>query len=151
MPTKGTRTGMGARCVGHGGSNAPPPRFCEANVKSLNLTIGASPNLDCAPPVLLICPPSFHSHRAPIRHRSNARNDAFFGFSALILRGADFCHVTLITYPQATLTRVKPKPPMRQYNCTMGNKKIYIIGIPQSQTECSLYNSISGATDYCTL
>ena len=26
-----------------------------------------------------------------------------------------------------TLTRVKPKPPMRQYNCTMGNKKIYIM------------------------
>ena len=54
-------------------------------------------------------------------------------------------------YPQATLTRVKPKSPMRQYNCTMGNKRIYIMEIPQSQTECSLYNSISGATDYCTL
>ena len=57
---------MGARCVGHGGSNSPPPRFCEANVKSLILTIGASPDLDCAPPVLLICPSSFHSHRAPM-------------------------------------------------------------------------------------
>ena len=59
---------MGARCVGHGGSNAPPPtRFCEANVKSLILTIGASPNLDCTRPVLLIWPPpSFHSHRAPM-------------------------------------------------------------------------------------
>ena len=48
------------------GGQMPPPRFCEANVKSLNLTIGASPNLNCAPPVLLICPPSFHSHRAPM-------------------------------------------------------------------------------------
>ena len=58
---------MGARFVGHGGSNAPPPRFCKANVKSLILTIGASPDLDCAHPVLLICPlPSFHSHRAPM-------------------------------------------------------------------------------------
>ena len=44
-----------------------PPRFCEANVKSLILTIGAPPDLYCALPVLLICPPSFHSHRAPMR------------------------------------------------------------------------------------
>ena len=57
---------MGARCVGHGGSRAPPPRFCEANVKSLILTIGAPPDLYCALPVLLMCPPSFHSHRAPM-------------------------------------------------------------------------------------
>ena len=42
------------------GVKCPPPRFCEANVKSLLLTIGASPDLDCAPP------PSFHSHRAPM-------------------------------------------------------------------------------------
>ena len=33
----------------------------------------------------------------------------------------------------------------------MRNKKIYTMEIPQSQTECSLYNSISGATDYCTV
>ena len=56
---------MGARCVGHGEDTCPPPpRFCEANVKSLILTIGAPPDLYCALPVLLMCPPSFHSHRA---------------------------------------------------------------------------------------
>ena len=48
---------MGARCVGHGGH--VPPRFCEANVKSLILTIGAPPYLYCALPVLLMCPPVF--------------------------------------------------------------------------------------------
>ena len=61
------------------------------------------------------------------------------------LRGADFCRVTLnryhIPYPHNTLTRSKP-----QIQCTMGNKTIY-----QSQTKRSLYNSISGATDYCAL
>ena len=48
------------------GATCPPPRFCEANVKSLILTIGAPPDLYCALPVLLICPLSFHSHRAPM-------------------------------------------------------------------------------------
>ena len=57
----------------------------------------------------------------------------------------------LITYPQATLHTHTRQAEAAQYNCTMGNKKIYIMEIPQSQTECSLYNSISGATDYCTL
>ena len=42
------------------GGGTCPPRFCEANVKSLILTIGA------CPPVLLMFPPSFHSHRAPM-------------------------------------------------------------------------------------
>ena len=56
---------MGARCVGHGVARAPP-RFWEANVKSLILTIGALPDLYYALPVLLMCPPSFHSHRAPM-------------------------------------------------------------------------------------
>ena len=43
------------------------PRFCEANVKSLILTIGASPDLDCAPPSFINSPhPSFHSHWAPM-------------------------------------------------------------------------------------
>ena len=59
---------MGARCVGHGG-HVPPPRFCEANVKSLILTIGASPDLYFALPVLLMCPPSFHIHLAPMGAR----------------------------------------------------------------------------------
>ena len=44
-----------------------PPRFCEANLKSLILTIGASPDLYCALPVLLMCHPSFDSYRAPMR------------------------------------------------------------------------------------
>ena len=60
---------MGARCVGHGRHVPPPPRsrFCEANVQSLSLTIGAPPpDLYCALPVLLMCPPSFQSHRAPM-------------------------------------------------------------------------------------
>ena len=60
-------TYMGARCVGHGGGGARAPRFCEANVKSLILTIGAPPpDLYCARPVLLMCPPGFYSHRAPM-------------------------------------------------------------------------------------
>ena len=43
------------------------PDFCEANVKSLILTIGAPPpDLYCVLPVLLMFPPSFHSHRAPM-------------------------------------------------------------------------------------
>ena len=55
----------------------------------------------------------------------------------------------LITYPTHT---THSHTPSRQYNCTMGNKKIYIMEIPQCQTKwCSLYNSISGATDYCAL
>ena len=64
------------------------------------------------------------------------------------LRGADFCRVTLITYPQTHITHT------RQAANTIAqweNKKIYIMEIPQSPTECSLLNSISGATDYCTL
>ena len=51
---------------GTGGGGTCPSRFCEANVKSLILTIGAPPDLYIALPVLLMCPPSFHSHRAPM-------------------------------------------------------------------------------------
>ena len=40
-------------CRPREGGKCPPPRFCESNVKSLILTIGAPP-------------PSFHSHRAPM-------------------------------------------------------------------------------------
>ena len=54
-------------CRARGGGGHVPPRFCEANVKSLILTIGAPPDLYCALPVLLMCPPSFHSHRAPMQ------------------------------------------------------------------------------------
>ena len=64
---------MGARCVGHGGHvrpvPTPPPRYCEAYVKFLILTIDAPPpppDLYCAHFVLFMCPPSFHSHRAPM-------------------------------------------------------------------------------------
>ena len=44
-------TNMGAGCVGHGGHVSP--RFCEANLKSLILTIGAPP------PRFILCSPSF--------------------------------------------------------------------------------------------
>ena len=54
----------------------------------------------------------------------------------------------LITYPTHT---THSHAPSRQYNCTMGNKNIYIMEIPQSQTKCNLYNSISGATDLITV
>ena len=43
---------MGARCVGHRGGGARAPRFCEANVKSLILTIGA--------PQIYIVPSQFY-------------------------------------------------------------------------------------------
>ena len=56
----------------------------------------------------------------------------------------------LITFTYPTHT-THSHAPSRKYNCTMGNKTIYIMEIPQSQTKCSLYNSISGATDYCAL
>ena len=37
---------MGGSSIGHGGgARAPPPRFLEANVKSLIFTIGAPPDL----------------------------------------------------------------------------------------------------------
>ena len=39
------------------GVKCASPRFCEANVKSLILTIGASTDLDCAPPPVLLIPP----------------------------------------------------------------------------------------------
>ena len=38
----------------------------------------------------------------------------------------------LITYPTHT---THSHAPSRQYNCTMGNKTIYIMKIPQSQTQ----------------
>ena len=54
----------------------------------------------------------------------------------------------LITCPTHT---THSHAPSRQYNCTMGNKTICIMEIPQSKTKRSLYNSISCATDYCAL
>ena len=46
------------------------------------------------------------------------------------------------THPHYTLTQAAN---------TIAQWEIYIMEIPQSQTKCSLYNSISGATDYCTV
>ena len=44
-----------------------PPRFCEANVKIFNFDYcPPPPDLYCALQVLLMCPPSFHSHQAPM-------------------------------------------------------------------------------------
>ena len=48
------------------GGGVRAPRFCEANIKSLILTIGPPPRFILCPPSFVMCPPSFHSHRAPM-------------------------------------------------------------------------------------
>ena len=47
------------------------------------------------------------------------------------------------TYPHYTLARAKPQIQLHNWKI----EKIYITKMPESQTDCSLYNSISGAND----
>ena len=53
-------------CRARGGGKCPPPRFCEANVKALILTIGAPQIYILPSQFYLMSPPSFQSHRAPM-------------------------------------------------------------------------------------